>query len=208
MIGLKTIMSPSLCFALLCVGASAMAAEPAGSDWPYWLGPNQDSKSLDKGLLKEWPSGGPKQLWKVTGIGTGYSSLAVAGGKVLHHRHRKGQRGALRSRHGRQGAVEGGLRPAGKKPGFPIRLPWTAATFTRWTPTDCSSATMPRPARRSGRAKCASSAAGPTSMGLHGIAVGLRRQGDLLARRQELHRRLRQGHRQGCLEEHGLCGRR
>ena len=52
------------------------------ADWPCWLGPNHDSKSLDKGLLKEWPEGGPKQLWKVSGIGNGFSSVAVAGGKI------------------------------------------------------------------------------------------------------------------------------
>ena len=53
-----------------------------GADWPGWLGPNRDGKSPDTGLLKEWPAGGPKLLWKVDGIGVGFSSVAVAGGKV------------------------------------------------------------------------------------------------------------------------------
>ena len=51
--------------------------------WPCWLGPNHDGKSPDKGLLKEWPKEGPKLLWKATGIGPGYSSIAVVGGKVF-----------------------------------------------------------------------------------------------------------------------------
>ncbi len=69
--------------AILCMGAAALAAEPSGTgDWPCWLGPNHDGKSPDRSLLKEWPAEGPKQLWKATGIGTGYSSVAVARGKV------------------------------------------------------------------------------------------------------------------------------
>ncbi len=78
----KTGISLLVSLTFLCMGASVRADAPAGSEWPYWLGPNSDGKSLDKGLLKEWPADGPKQLWKVTGIGTGFSSVAVAGGKV------------------------------------------------------------------------------------------------------------------------------
>ena len=69
--------------AILCMGAPVLAAESGtAGDWPCWLGPNHDGKSPDKGLLKEWPNGGPKLLWKATGIGKGYSSVAVVGGKV------------------------------------------------------------------------------------------------------------------------------
>ncbi len=59
------------------------AARAATADsWPCWLGPNHDGKSLAKGLLKEWPEGGPKQLWKYGAAGNGFSSVAVVGGKV------------------------------------------------------------------------------------------------------------------------------
>ena len=68
----------SLCV-LTIIASSAVAAE---SDWPGWLGPNRDGKSLDTGLLKQWPAEGPKLLWKVDGIGVGFSSVAVTGGKV------------------------------------------------------------------------------------------------------------------------------
>ena len=60
-------------------GSKTVASE---GDWPGWLGPNRDGKSLDKGLLKEWPEGGPKLLWQATDIGKGYSGVAVAGGLV------------------------------------------------------------------------------------------------------------------------------
>src|SRR5436305_1926276 len=52
----------------------------AGSDWPQWRGPNRDDHSPDTGLLKEWPAGGPKLIWKGTGIGSGFSSVSLGGG--------------------------------------------------------------------------------------------------------------------------------
>lgn len=51
-------------------------------DWPQWRGPNRDGKSPEKGLLKEWPSGGPPLAWRVTGAGDGYSSLAISNGRL------------------------------------------------------------------------------------------------------------------------------
>jgi outer membrane protein assembly factor BamB len=58
------------------------SAGAAQGQWPGWLGPNHDGKSADRGLLTEWPEGGPTLLWKATGIGKGYSGVAVAGGTV------------------------------------------------------------------------------------------------------------------------------
>ena len=55
----------------------------AASDWPQWRGPHRDGISAETGLLQAWPEGGPKLLWKVTGIGRGYSSPVVAAGKVF-----------------------------------------------------------------------------------------------------------------------------
>ena len=63
--------------ALLVAAASADSTE-----WPQFHGPNRDNKSLDKGLLKAWPAGGPKRLWKATGIGEGYSNVSLAKGRV------------------------------------------------------------------------------------------------------------------------------
>jgi outer membrane protein assembly factor BamB len=51
-------------------------------DWPCLHGPDRDNRSTETGLLKEWPEGGPKRLWAAGGIGTGYSSVSVAGGMI------------------------------------------------------------------------------------------------------------------------------
>lgn len=50
-------------------------------DWPQYLGPNSDSKSPQKGLLRTWPDGGPEILWTVS-VNKGYGGPAVKGGKV------------------------------------------------------------------------------------------------------------------------------
>ena len=62
------------------LGVLAMGAEKA--NWPQWQGPNRDNLSTDTGLLKEWPKGGPPLAWKATGLGRGYSSVAIADGKI------------------------------------------------------------------------------------------------------------------------------
>ena len=63
----------------LALGGLAQAA----NDWPQWRGPNRDGLSAEKGLLKQWPAGGPKLLWKATGLGSGYSSIVTSGDKVF-----------------------------------------------------------------------------------------------------------------------------
>ncbi len=55
---------------------------PKENSWPQFRGPERDGVSREKGLAKQWPSGGPPLLWKATGCGGGYSSVAVAGGRV------------------------------------------------------------------------------------------------------------------------------
>jgi outer membrane protein assembly factor BamB len=58
------------------------AGRAAANDWPQWRGPKRDAVSTETGLLQEWPKGGPPLLWKAKGIGTGFSSVAVAGGRI------------------------------------------------------------------------------------------------------------------------------
>ena len=60
----------------------AVPAVAADGEWPCWRGPNHDGKSPDKGLLKEWPAEGPKELWKVTDLGKGFSSVTISGGQI------------------------------------------------------------------------------------------------------------------------------
>jgi outer membrane protein assembly factor BamB len=51
-------------------------------DWTTWLGPNRNGKSTETGLLKSWPEGGPKLIWKANGLGEGYSTMAVVGNRI------------------------------------------------------------------------------------------------------------------------------
>jgi outer membrane protein assembly factor BamB len=51
-------------------------------DWPQFRGPNRDGKSLERGLLAQWPTAGPTLLWSVTGLGKGYTHAVVANGLV------------------------------------------------------------------------------------------------------------------------------
>jgi len=70
----------ALGFVLILFCYSPLAAQ--NSDWPQWRGPNRDGVSKETGLLKQWPAEGPTLVWKAVGAGTGYSSLAIAGGRI------------------------------------------------------------------------------------------------------------------------------
>lgn len=50
-------------------------------DWPQFLGPDRDSKSPQKGLLRSWPESGPEVIWE-TSVGIGYGGPVVKDGKV------------------------------------------------------------------------------------------------------------------------------
>jgi outer membrane protein assembly factor BamB len=51
-------------------------------DWPQWRGPQRNGISRETGLLKEWPKEGPRLVWQVTDIGSGYSTPAVVGERL------------------------------------------------------------------------------------------------------------------------------
>ena len=75
-----------VCFVLACVlavsfTAAAYCALPESS-WPTFRGPGRTAVAPDTGLLTKWPSDGPKLLWESAGAGRGYSSLAIAGGRI------------------------------------------------------------------------------------------------------------------------------
>jgi hypothetical protein len=60
-----------------------LAASAWPEDWPQWRGLNRDGLSRETGLLKEWPKEGPKLLWQVNELGSGYATPSVSGGAVL-----------------------------------------------------------------------------------------------------------------------------
>ena len=66
-----------ICAAVLIASSAAPAA-----DWPQWRGPNRDGVCKETGLLKQWPQGGPKLLWEISGLGPGYSTVSIAKGKL------------------------------------------------------------------------------------------------------------------------------
>ena len=51
-------------------------------DWPQWRGPNRDGKSTETDIVDEFTGTGPPLLWEVVGLGSGYSSVAVANGII------------------------------------------------------------------------------------------------------------------------------
>jgi len=63
--------------ALLMTISAAHAA-----DWSQFRGPNRDGTSPETGLMKQWPAGGPQELWSYEGLGEGFSSIAIADGMI------------------------------------------------------------------------------------------------------------------------------
>lgn len=71
---------------VLSFDLSAQQASKAGSiaaEWYQYRGPKRDGLSPDTGLLKQWPGSGPPLAWKTTGLGDGFSSVAIAGDKIF-----------------------------------------------------------------------------------------------------------------------------
>ncbi len=62
--------------------ADGLVASPE-QGWPQWRGPRRDGVSQEKGLLASWPEGGPTRLWKVEGLGRGWSSPILTGGRLF-----------------------------------------------------------------------------------------------------------------------------
>src|SRR5918998_4279565 len=78
---LTPIATLCLCLSVVSVTSSASMAAST-SDWPQWRGPGRDGVSQERGLLKQWPAGGPKLLWQVNDIGDGYSTPAIVGTRI------------------------------------------------------------------------------------------------------------------------------
>jgi outer membrane protein assembly factor BamB len=70
-------------FALAVTLFLGVAAVHAAADWPQWQGPDRTRISKETGLLKAWPSGGPRLLWTANNLGSGYGSMAVSGNRVF-----------------------------------------------------------------------------------------------------------------------------
>lgn len=72
--------------AFLMFSATAMA-----EDWGQWRGANRDGISRETGLLKSWPTAGPKQIWKATGLHEGFSAFAIVKGRLYTQGQKDGK---------------------------------------------------------------------------------------------------------------------
>ncbi len=63
------------------VSANSLIASPEPG-WPQWRGPRRDGVSDERGLLQGWPQGGPKLLWRLDGLGAGWSSPIIVGERI------------------------------------------------------------------------------------------------------------------------------
>jgi outer membrane protein assembly factor BamB len=72
-----------------CLIVASIAVTLAGTaerkavagEWPQWRGPNRDGISTETGLLASW-NGAPPLVWRATGLGSGFSSVAISGGRI------------------------------------------------------------------------------------------------------------------------------
>ena len=80
---LAVLTVPALTLTVLTLVAFTLTTPAFGEDWAQWRGPNRDAKSLETGLLEKWPEDGPPLAWKATGVGGGYSSIAITNGRIF-----------------------------------------------------------------------------------------------------------------------------
>jgi outer membrane protein assembly factor BamB len=68
---------------LLIATLFGLTQAASAEDWPQWRGPNRDGISKEKGLLQEWPTEGPTLVWQKNELGDGYSTPAIANGRIF-----------------------------------------------------------------------------------------------------------------------------
>ena len=68
----------SLC--ILFVFSFAVLAQE--QNWSQFRGPNRDNHSPTTGIANSWSPEGPKLLWKINTLGTGYSNLCFFGNRI------------------------------------------------------------------------------------------------------------------------------
>src|SRR5262245_45543608 len=79
----------SAVFALANVTLAQPPAAPYAGSWPEFLA-DRTGKSSARGLIDQWPEGGPKEVWRAAG-GVGMSGLAVVGSRLVTLVQKEGQ---------------------------------------------------------------------------------------------------------------------
>lgn len=67
---------------LLVCGLSIDCSSARAADWPQWRGTQRNGHSQETGLLKEWPKDGPRLVWQVKDIGSGFSTPSIVGERI------------------------------------------------------------------------------------------------------------------------------
>ena len=75
-------MTRILTIAFACLACHILALETTADDWPQWLGQHRDSHWRERGILRQFPEGGPIVKWRVP-IDGGYAGPAVADDRVF-----------------------------------------------------------------------------------------------------------------------------
>lgn len=76
-------------------GGSNPSPAPAALEWHQWRGANRDGRSSERGLLSTWPAAGPALAYSARGLGQGFSSVALQGGRIFTLGDRAGQQQLL-----------------------------------------------------------------------------------------------------------------
>jgi outer membrane protein assembly factor BamB len=64
-------------------GQQSASLKPSDApSWPQFLGPQRNGISAETGLLKTWPAGGPKVVWRAE-AGVGMSGMAISQGRLV-----------------------------------------------------------------------------------------------------------------------------
>jgi outer membrane protein assembly factor BamB len=78
----KSLFNCFISVALICF-TWEVAIGQQNNEWPNLHGADRTNKSTETNLLQTWPETGPALLWTTTGLGEGYSSVAIAGGMIF-----------------------------------------------------------------------------------------------------------------------------
>jgi len=74
---------------------AGLAVTAWAAEWPQLYGPNRNATTPEKGLMRQWPEGGPEVLWTVD-LGPGFGGAAIKDGLVHLLDRKKGQADILR----------------------------------------------------------------------------------------------------------------
>ncbi len=70
--------------------AAAVTQPRSEAYWPHWRGPQGDGISRERGWSTNWPQEGLQKIWE-TKVGTGFSAVSIANGRLFTMGHRDGR---------------------------------------------------------------------------------------------------------------------